>query len=668
MSAQWKLFEKKVAELFTLFGYNVIHDTKINAAQTDILSTSPNRFKPNLLIECKFHSESSRKVSINEVENFTARVITLRNTGKVDHGYLITNTDFTSSAKESINEFSTFVFLSSYDQLLQNLVDIDFYLKEFVRQYEEKKYHDKFVDLHVSIINDIKEKEQKETSKLLLTKPTGIGKTDKAILETDKAILAALTLFNAIIPESYPRPKDLRSVIESIENFVSSDKKFLLLLGDYGGGKSTCFNQYMYLAAKKKLDDPANINIPYPILINLRDYNKAVDFDSLLINFFENELGYSNINLKVFKRMNSLGYFTLILDGFDEMSKLVTPIERRLTFQEISKQITTNNKILLSSRLGYFPSDKEMISILCRYLKKPKPSVDTEKLSIPETAIMMNLELMDSDQLSDYLAKNSAGTVMSFLEQKELSDLARRPILTNIIIETLDELKSVPNNTITLNLLYDLYVNKWILREEDKGFFRILIDEKSKVDFLSLLAIQMHETDELEIHYSELDSNITEHFRLTEKNKIDHFSHDIRTCSFLTRDDKGNYKFIHKSFMEYFVAREFNRYKNSKFKGPFKNPFTYAIWDFIDDTNLPQSLRNAKLKSDQIREMKNDAAKERLYESAARLRDAEKKMLYAMQVDWPEFMETDAKVKNEIDRIIESCQAEIEREKASKKH
>jgi hypothetical protein len=56
------------------------------------------------------------------------------------------------------------------------------------------------------------------------------------------------------------------------------------------------------------------------------------------------------------------------------------------------------------------------------------------------------------------------------------------------------------------------------------------------------------------VHFSELSGWVKSHFKLDNTESVDHFLHDIRTCSFLTRDDAGHYFFVHRSFMEYFVA------------------------------------------------------------------------------------------------------------------
>ncbi len=145
----WAAFERQVAELFELLDYDVTVDVRVQAAQTDLIAVSRRRFKPNLLVECKYHENIKNRVSIDEIENFAARVVRLRMDGKVDHGYLVTNTGFTSHAKGSIFDSAAekFVFLCTYDELFSRLIDTTFYLKEYVRKYEESGAPARYVDL-----------------------------------------------------------------------------------------------------------------------------------------------------------------------------------------------------------------------------------------------------------------------------------------------------------------------------------------------------------------------------------------------------------------------------------------------------------------------------------------------------------------------------------------
>lgn len=55
--------------------------------------------------------------------------------------------------------------------------------------------------------------------------------------------------------------------------------------------------------------------------------------------------------------------------------------------------------------------------------------------------------------------------------------------------------------------------------------------------------------------YREFPAAIKKYFKDVDRiEEIDYFSHDIQSCSFLTSDRTGDFKFIHKSFMEFFVA------------------------------------------------------------------------------------------------------------------
>ena len=69
------------------------------------------------------------------------------------------------------------------------------------------------------------------------------------------------------------------------------------------------------------------------------------------------------------------------------------------------------------------------------------------------------------------------------------------------------------------------------------------------------LAWEMYTTQRLTIPFSEFPELVTKHFGL--KNNPEQaafFERDVRTQSYLVRDDFGSYCFAHKSFMEYFVA------------------------------------------------------------------------------------------------------------------
>jgi uncharacterized protein YjbI with pentapeptide repeats len=69
------------------------------------------------------------------------------------------------------------------------------------------------------------------------------------------------------------------------------------------------------------------------------------------------------------------------------------------------------------------------------------------------------------------------------------------------------------------------------------------------------LAWEMYTTQRLAIPFSEFPERVTKHFGLKDDpEQAAFFEQDARTQSYLIRDSAGDYRFAHKSFMEYFVA------------------------------------------------------------------------------------------------------------------
>ncbi len=677
--SDWKSFEKYVADIFSMLGYSIEVDGQMDSAQTDIIAISRNRFKPNLIIECKYHSEKSTKVGIDQVENFTARVLKLRNKGVIDQGYLVTNTGFTSPAKGSLAESASYVFLATPNELINELIDTDTYLKTYIESYERTFSFKHFIELYSCDIRNLgftsyeytdyfenfaSKKEEylngeyllvsmllrdASTRKLLIKKEDNVEKLINSLSlkgSSDETVTSIPTVndINELIQQ---KRNVLKEVTKDCQDFIDGDSNLLILLGDFGSGKTSCFNHLMYLLAKKRLANPDST--PIPLLITLRDYNKAVDLDSLLNNFFVTKLGETNLSIPLFHSLNSKGYFIILLDGFDEMARLVGPVERRQTFNEMSKLINENNKVFLSSRPGYFVDTEEIFDLIIKYVKQKKKRYSVGDKHIPDNVQISCLQLMTNEQLKSYiggvphLKKKSALT--RILGSNAIIKLAKRPVLANMIIETLEDVERLKDSEITENKIYEIYTQKWIEREEDKGIFRILIGSEKKNIFLGLLAVQLHEQDKFTINYKDLNDEIKKHFKLKDASEIDHFSNDIRTCSFLTRDDNGNYGFIHSSFMEYFVAKEFLKFDESFYTGKFSRIFNPRILEFLKSTNAFGNNSKFWKMYERIKFVEHSFITNQNYPTAILIRGIEKKYLEeVLQAGWPTYDSVDDKI------------------------
>ena len=981
----WEKFEIEVEALFSYFGYDTTHNTKVNAGQTDILAVSRRRHQPNLLVECKYHQSSKNKVGIRDVEKFVARVINARMSGQIDHGYLVTNTDFTAAARACIYDKpqGQYVFLTTYEELLQSLLDITNYLKDFTQNYEHEGIIERFVDLssvdttffpgtlfdvlpgskfslpqkdpkdvestalvinnkdvielvtegyvektedtHQLLLNNIKvlkeayqklrkrnfkknfkvisenmkksvlsilEKLNKEDAirlgfqsvrecrEILIDKPLNLferlaknpehadsispmlirrrrrWKRDimRSVLKEYRALprnieksrieykgfdRLAPFLANAVDPtfprryrrpskkrtyhahKDYPEytgyltgleeliefnelkeliepeklkelknrhPKDLwflfefeselnkhkefkkhhpnnqwpiyefkrklerleeykkqhpndqipfveferelkkleeykkqhpndqmsfveferelkklegykkqppndqmsflkferelkkltefkmhylvdqwplvlshmqpheleelsekrkkqkqkvrnrkiillamDDAISDIKSFIRSDHGNLcVLLGDYGAGKTTIINRLMYDLSKEKLSHPYDPSVRIPLLINLRDYNKVPDFTALVRSFLLDQAEMGDLNIRLFRKLNKAGRFIFLLDGFDEMLSKVTRPDRRRCFLEIADFIDFNSKVIVTGRPGYFPDHEEFSEVLESMQQKYKSTSPNRSI----IASIKCLQLMDEEQVEKFVKKSGTQDIEKLLtlirEQPNICDLARRPVLAGMLAETASQVAELKPERVTTRQLYELYTNRWIRIEEDKGSFRILIDPEKKSTFVRMLAMQMHLSGSLSIHYSDLDERIASYFDLETADEIDYFSHDIRTCSFLNRNDKGEYRFIHKSFMEYYTSCEYEYLDSSSFVDDFDKPLTSEMIAFLDFDKFPKEYRElykalSEIDFDSIEERiqrdKDEEVRNADYEAAAALRD-----------------------------------------------
>jgi hypothetical protein len=105
--------------------------------------------------------------------------------------------------------------------------------------------------------------------------------------------------------------------------------------------------------------------------------------------------------------------------------------------------------------------------------------------------------------------------------------------------------------------IYAIFTDKWLQREN----WRRSIHKSDRLYFCKQLALYFYTNKQNSVHWSDLPNFIKEYFKDKVKThtELDIFDTDIRTSNFLKRkEDSGQYSFIHKSFMEYFVGRFFH--------------------------------------------------------------------------------------------------------------
>jgi len=379
--------------------------------------------------------------------------------------------------------------------------------------------------------------------------------------------------------------KEYDPIDEYIEKWINQeDKNHIILLGDYGTGKSSFLLYLTYILAKSFIDDP--INVPIPIFISLKNFKKIRDIKKLILSVMNNDYDVSIFTLSDFQQLLEEGKMILLLDGFDEMESKSNKEIILHNFEEINKLVTKKSKVILTSRTHYFKTHSQVNDLF-------NPQYDTELLKmIRGNPRFKVLELLDfnNSQIIEFLKLHTNDYMDMWRKIKStynLDDLSKRPILLEMIIRTLPKLMETEQD-INSSDLYKIYTDIWIQRED----WRSVMDPDEKAVFMAELALYMFLNNIQSVHFTDLHQIVLNHFKRTiiSKDDADFFYTDTRTCSFLNRDESGNYKFIHKSFMEYFVAKKFyNEIINENIQFFKEKPLSPEITDFMSKMDINTS-------------------------------------------------------------------------------
>ena len=209
--------------------------------------------------------------------------------------------------------------------------------------------------------------------------------------------------------------------------------KHIVLLGEYGSGKSRCLKQIF-----KSLSDTAGSNYIYPMAIDLRESWGLIRGREILRRHVE-DLGledkFQNSSIKAL----SSGTLCLLLDGFDELgSQSWSNDSDKLRFIRAKslqgvKDLISNAKsgVFISGREHYFNNNEEMYSAL--------------GLDPDDTILLKCKDEFTAEETEAYLKRISA-------EIEIPSWLPRRPLICQTISdlspEDLDEMFGVGGNEI----------------------------------------------------------------------------------------------------------------------------------------------------------------------------------------------------------------------------
>ncbi|MBN1637450.1 MAG: DUF4062 domain-containing protein [Ignavibacteriales bacterium] len=341
-----------------------------------------------------------------------------------------------------------------------------------------------------------------------------------------------------------------------IDNWLNADyKNHISILGEFGAGKTW----FCWHFAIKQLEqyEKNPLKERFPLVVTLRDYTKAVSVESLFSEFFfrKHQTGITTYN--AFIQLNRMGKFLIIFDGFDEMQRKVDYQTVVDNFWELSKVVVPNTKVILTCRTEHFRYEAEAKKIMEGKAESSK-KIELE----PPKFEVIHLKELSEKQIFQVLAKrlkkNRANKVINILNSKPyLKEMANKPLMIELLLEALPEIEV--NSNINMSDVYYYAIIRKL--EKDISTKRTFTSMNDKIYFMCELSWEMLLTGELKISYKNIPILIQNYFedigKSVKKTELDHWAYDLQNSTLLKRDNQGNYEFVHKSLIEFFVAYKF---------------------------------------------------------------------------------------------------------------
>lgn len=492
-------FEARVAECYRVLNYRVEARRLFGGREVDLFLTRVlGDLTIHRAIECK-----AGPVTVEQLDSFLAKLNLVRREYPASLGTIVSGSSFTAAVAS--HAAASGVQLIGYRDLSAQIFDGHPYVNQLIQEQNgnERYRAERFVEPHISY-------------------------------DTKSAGLPAFRVIDEWLKDEATRQ--------------------LTLLGDVGTGKTFLSRMIALKLGRDFLAAP--LENPLPLLVDLRNADRQFSLEGLMSWHFS-QTGLETVTFRVFQHALSEGRIVLVFDGFDEMAAKVNDQITTRNFHELIRCVQRRAKVLLTCRTHYFRSRAEEESVIMGKVGDDESDIaqglywDLVTRRGFQIAYIRPFEL---SQVEDFVSKIDPSTAKRTIDKIKstynLTELSQRPMLLDMMVEAIDRLGSTEVNAAGL---YDVFTRKWIERDGWRGG----LSAREKLDFLTALALRLWGEDASVLHYSKLVTYVQEHFgaRLNNPSEMAEIDAEVRTATFLVRDESGHYGFAHKSYNEFFIAR-----------------------------------------------------------------------------------------------------------------
>ena len=371
-----------------------------------------------------------------------------------------------------------------------------------------------------------------------------------------------------------PLKSDTVNAIDYIKSWaLESDVPFFALLGDFGTGKT--FTCRMIARQLNALHHEEPDRYPLCIYIDLRMVATRIGSEKRIprllniladaIESTKDPLNQKSVTPQDIIKLVRENRAMLFFDGLDEKTVHFTQEETNQfiaelwSIREIRDKDDTREqgKVLISCRTHYFRDIFEQNSLFLGRDREGRSSSEYRSCTLLP---------FDDNQIREYLKKRLGSSdaeierIVGLFEQvHNLKELAGRPYTLSLITEFIPDLEKLQEEGKPINTarLYDLTVQNTLQRDGGKHEFSF--DHKRRL--MKALALEIHRRKgagmKAEMLEEWLDTWLYEHPVIKDaysNMNRETLKKDLRTATFIIREQEKEFSFAHTSLQEYFLA------------------------------------------------------------------------------------------------------------------
>ncbi|HYO67455.1 MAG TPA: pentapeptide repeat-containing protein, partial [Archangium sp.] len=343
---------------------------------------------------------------------------------------------------------------------------------------------------------------------------------------------------DAIVDDSARMP-----VLDALDAWLESVAQTALVLGEFGSGKSTALAEWAHVHWAREGERPRLL------LVSLAGASTSRDVESLLLEAAAlEETPAHRAALRVLVRR---GFLVPCFDGFDEMATRLDASELAGRLSELLSVAGRQGKVLVSSRTHYFSNHEQLRTAVTEALTRTLgQSVGFQRIELQpltdEQVKRLVREILPEQGQADRALDRIARTY-------DLQDLVHRPLLLGMVLKTLDQL--APGSRVGRADLYEAYLARWL--EQTRSADPDVFTDDQKIAFAESLAEGLWSSGRPDCTWQELQKSVRARLvqLLPDSMPVGAAHLEIQGGAFFVHEGEDRYRFAHKSFLEYFLAR-----------------------------------------------------------------------------------------------------------------